>query len=105
MSRRRSVVVQESSTTGWFTVYSPYHAKFVAKARALGGRWYEGAWHFGPHLADALGSLLDEVFPGWDAQEDSTGRDARPDRPPVAAEQMAGTEPGSRPAPADRGTQ
>ena len=52
-----------------------------------------------------LGALLDEVFPGWDANKNSTGRDARPDRPPVAAEQMAGTEPGSRPAPADRGTQ
>ena len=104
MSRRRSVVVQESSTTGWLTVYSPYHAEFVRRARAMGGRWYEGAWHFGPHLAEAVAVLLDEAFPGWDAQKKSIGRDARPDRSPVAADEMAGTGSGSRPASADQGT-
>ena len=84
MTRRKTVLVEESSATGWLSVYSPYNADFVKRARAMGGQWYGGAWHFSPDKAHELGALLDACFEGWDDSAKIAGRDggANTDRAP-----------------------
>ena len=57
---------QLSSVGDKIVVKAPYNKDFVAKARALGGRWngVERAWQFDPAMASNVSKVCEAVYGG-----------------------------------------